>query len=141
MKNFIRISLLFMLFVTSFTCKSLNAQSQKVFYGNHLEYCCRDSRGTFTDCDDPDYSNSYTITITNTEIKIARRYSDGELLVFKFKITGKKFCAPDNVWYFDVIDEDGYDDIVGVSRNGDFLMLFDVDDDENICTLVYYMHE
>lgn len=137
----IKIRNLIILVIMVFVGKNLNAQSQKVFYGNHLEYCCRDSRGTFSDCDEPDYSNSYTITITNSDIKIARRYSDGELWEFKFRITGKKFCAPDNVWYFDVIDDDGYDDIVGVSRDGDFLMLFDVDDYDNICTLVYYMHE
>ena len=141
MKNFVIICQLFTLLILALSGGSLNAQSQKVFYGNHLEYCCRDSQGAFTDCDDPDYSNSYTINITNTEIKIARRYSDGELLVFKFKITGKKFCKPDNVWYFDVKDEEGYDDIVGVSRDGDFLMLFDIDDDDELCTLIYFMHE
>lgn len=132
--------LLLLLCMTLFSSKNLNAQSQKVFYGNHHEYCCKDSQGTFTDCDEPNYSYSYTITITNTEIKIARQFPDGERDDFRYRITSKKFCAPDNVWYFYVIDEDEDENIIGVSREGDFLFIFDLYE-EGECVMVFYMHE
>lgn len=119
---------------------NMYAQNKRVFHGNHFEYCCQDADGYFSDCDDPDYSMPYTITISNTEIVVSERKRDGGINEFKFRIIGKKFCAPDNVWYFDVKDEDGDDDIVGVSRDGDFLMLFDYDG-YDICAMVYYMRE
>lgn len=122
------------------TNNNLCAQNKRVFHGNHFEYCCRDSEGYFSDCDDPDYSMPYTITISNIEIVVSERTRDGAINEFKFRIVSKKFCPPDNVWYFDVKDEDGDDDIVGVSKDGDFLLLFDASYGE-ICTMVYYMHE
>ena len=140
MKSLIRICSLFMLFLLASSSKSLNAQSQRVFRGSHTEYCCKDAYGTFTDCEDPDYSISYTITISNTEIRIARSHPNGKADAFMFRITGKKFCAPDNVWYFNVIDEDDDENIIGVSKNGDFLFVFDLYE-EGDCVLVFYMHE
>ena len=136
-----KILLFFVFFILSFAGKSVNAQSQRVFHGNHTEYCCKDAYGTFTDCEDPDYSISYTITISNTDIKIARRHQGGKSDAFTFRITGKRFCAPDNVWYFNVIDEDDDENIIGVSKDGDFLFVFDLYEDDDICALVFYMHE
>ena len=140
MKKNIYVVYLVLLFVLLSASESTQAQSVRVFHGNHFEYCCQDSDVYFSDCDDPDYSIPYTITISNTEIKLKEKYSDGREKEYKYRITGKQFCGPDNAWYFYVIDDDGEEDIIGVGADGDYIFFIDADDYE-ICTMVYYMHE
>ena len=132
----------FVAFFTLFLASgNLNAQSKVVFRGNHTEYCCRAKDGTFSKCRDADYSLSYTVTITNNDIKLQIRYSDGEEEEALYEIMDKQFCAPDNTWYFHVEDEDGFEDIIGVGKEGDFLFFFDLDDDDNVCTEVFFLHD
>ena len=118
---------------------TLNAQSQKVFRGNHFEYCCQTDDGTFSDCDDPDYSIPYVITVTNTKIKVSETFPDGKLNEFEYTIKSKVFSTEENVWYFEVVGEEGEENYVLMSRNGDFMMILDFD--FGMCALVYYMHE